>query len=713
MPIPESIERGIFTALREEGFSISNVFMEHLDFSRGSERESRIRIRNQLQYKLGDTQVDIVITIGALATDFLAREGKGLFPGTMVISLISPNSAVLPHDYGKVINIPWKVDPSGTLSTALSLFPETRRIFVVTGANDSILPFLDEVKKAFSPWEGKLEFEFSNEMTYDEMLRRVSTLPPDSIILYSPYFVDTTGRSFVPAEVVSRLSQSATAPVFSTLEEYLGRGIVGGSLLRTEDIGVRAGKVATDYLSGRLKLVEPVTFFEPGLMVGFDWRELVRWEADLSQLPKESKIINRPDTLWEKHQKEVIFTFTSFLALGGLIVTLLILNRQMKRTKNIVTASEARFRAMMAYAPEAIILVDVESGQIIDANVQAERLFACSREKLLLEGFERFYVQPQPDDREVSASIRENISRCIAGEVITIERFVHNDAGEDLICEVRIAPLPGFDKVLVRGSFVDITDRKQEEEIRAGLNAELDAKNREMEQMIYIASHDLRSPLITIEGFNGVLDASLDKILSILDREAFSAEILEKIMPFIANSNESREYISKSIVKMSALLDGLAQVTRLGRVAIHKEQLDMNRIMSDVVNEFEFQRKELKVEFEISDLPSCFGDTGQVNQLFFNLIENAFKYHSPDRPCIIKISGLKEGAHSVYCVEDNGVGIDPDYQKRIFEMFHQLDPAVSGEGLGLHIVSKVVDRHNGRVWVESEVGKGSRFYVSL
>jgi signal transduction histidine kinase len=164
---------------------------------------------------------------------------------------------------------------------------------------------------------------------------------------------------------------------------------------------------------------------------------------------------------------------------------------------------------------------------------------------------------------------------------------------------------------------------------------------------------------------------------------------------------------------MNVLLDGLLQVSRLGWVEISKKELDMNVLMTGVLKEFEFQRQKQNVTIEVADLPPCSGDPGQINQLFANLIGNALKYADPGRPGMIKVSGQKEGAQTLYCVADNGIGIDPDSMQRIFEIFHQLDPKVGGEGLGLNIVSKIAERHDGRVWVESEPGKGSRFYVAL
>jgi signal transduction histidine kinase len=140
----------------------------------------------------------------------------------------------------------------------------------------------------------------------------------------------------------------------------------------------------------------------------------------------------------------------------------------------------------------------------------------------------------------------------------------------------------------------------------------------------------------------------------------------------------------------------------------------MNKVMSNVLDVFEFRFQTIDTEVEMGDLPPCLGDETQIGQVFANLVDNALKYRNSDRPGIIRISGRNEGEEVIYCVEDDGLGIAPEHQQKIYEIFHRLNPDQNhGEGLGLTIVHRILDRHRGKIWVESEPGHGSKFFVSL
>jgi signal transduction histidine kinase len=262
----------------------------------------------------------------------------------------------------------------------------------------------------------------------------------------------------------------------------------------------------------------------------------------------------------------------------------------------------------------------------------------------------------------------------------------------------------------------DITERKKAEEERKQLLDELKDKNQELEQVFYVASHDLRSPLVNIQGFSRELEKAFKDVQSILYRsEKIDPIIKETLTPALEEDiPEALQYILASISKMDSLLSGLLRLSRLGRAALTIKNLDMNKLVLDITKSFEYQVKGTGITLKIDELPSCLGDETQINQVFSNLVDNALKYLNPSQTGAITISGRRENGHAVYYVEDNGIGIAPEHQDKIYEIFHRLNPsATEGEGLGLTIARKILDRHAGRLWVKSQLGKGSIFIVSL
>ncbi len=260
----------------------------------------------------------------------------------------------------------------------------------------------------------------------------------------------------------------------------------------------------------------------------------------------------------------------------------------------------------------------------------------------------------------------------------------------------------------------EIVKRKKVEEELERLNVELTHKNKELKQVLYVTSHDLRTPLVNIEGYSKELEYSLKDLLSALKGEDVPPHVKETVAPIVEKDvPEAVKYINASISKMNSMLSGLLKLSRMGQVVLKIQQIDMNKLMSDILCVVEYQIKNMGVTLDVTDLPPCRGDESQINQVFSNLISNALKFLDPGRPGVIRISGRRENGQSVYCVKDNGIGIAPEYREKIFEMFHRLDTTVDGEGLGLIIARNIVERHHGKIWVESEPGRGCEFYVSI
>ncbi len=258
-------------------------------------------------------------------------------------------------------------------------------------------------------------------------------------------------------------------------------------------------------------------------------------------------------------------------------------------------------------------------------------------------------------------------------------------------------------------------DREEHVDELAQLNNALLQKNYELETLINVVSHDLRSPLVNIQGFCKELSDSCERLRGVIKHrkpmERKTSEITNLLDEEIP---EALRYIRAGAEKINSVLSGILQFSRLGRLSLNRESLNVNAIVYGIATVMEFQLKEKGVLLQIDDLPDCMGDETLVSQVFSNLIENAYKYLDPTKPGVIRVSGKIKDEKSIYTVEDNGIGIQQSHQGKIFEMFHRLEPAAgAGEGLGLTIVRRIVERHEGDVWVDSELGVGTKFFVSF
>jgi signal transduction histidine kinase/FixJ family two-component response regulator len=262
------------------------------------------------------------------------------------------------------------------------------------------------------------------------------------------------------------------------------------------------------------------------------------------------------------------------------------------------------------------------------------------------------------------------------------------------------------DNDLVYTVFTDVTERDK-------ALSEIESKTKELEQIIYIASHDLRTPLVNVNGYSNELKYSVERLVEKIKNVEINPAEEDEITSIIYNEiPESLMFIENSVTKMDSLLHGLLILSRSDRAEMTIEFVDMNKLMVKVLNDFKIRTK--NIEIIVTDLPVCNGDSVLLNQLFSNLIDNSIKYLDPARVGRIVISGKKIGNNSEYCVEDNGIGIPKEYSEKIFEIFHRLNPKeTAGEGLGLSIVQRILKRLDGKITFNSELGKGSKFCVSL
>ncbi len=284
------------------------------------------------------------------------------------------------------------------------------------------------------------------------------------------------------------------------------------------------------------------------------------------------------------------------------------------------------------------------------------------------------------------------------GETVDQEFFYEDD--RDISAWLHIVAVKLDDGLAV--TFRNITDRKLAQELlEASLETqtryaeELTRSNAELEQFAYVASHDLQAPLGTISGYAQLLER---RCYNQLDSEGNK---------FIGN-------IVNSCTRMQALIDDLLEYSRVGRSQKSFDLIDCNLVFEDACANLQLAIRKNQASVTRGDLPRVIGDNFQLLQLFQNLIGNAIKYRSSQPPLVVFGVSRQEN-NWVFSVQDNGIGIAKQHYQRVFQIFQRLhtQKEYSGTGIGLAICQRIVDRHGGRLWVESEPDRGSTFYFSI
>jgi PAS domain S-box-containing protein len=381
-----------------------------------------------------------------------------------------------------------------------------------------------------------------------------------------------------------------------------------------------------------------------------------------------------------------------------------------KKAEELLQESEKKFRSLTENAPVGIAVTALD-GAVLEVNPAILDMFGYdSKEEYLSESILTHYSNPI--DRQYFI---EEVEKGVVKDYQL--KLKHKDG------TVFWATLNSTKQIADDGSvqlvniLQDISQRKRTEAELKQLLKTLESKNNELQSIVYVASHDLKSPLVNITGFGDELSTSCRELQALLkdnapdeSKKIMIEALLEEHIP------ESLQFITAGATKIEMLLDGLLQVSRVGTAVVNIEPIDMNSLFAQVLETVQFKVKTCGVTVDLDEnLPGCRGDIAKTNQVFSNLVGNALKYLDPNRHGKIHISGWIEDNMVIYCVEDNGMGIAAGHLNKIFEMFHRLNPddSVGGEGLGLSIVMRILDRLNGSIRVESEPGKGSKFFVTL
>jgi len=341
---------------------------------------------------------------------------------------------------------------------------------------------------------------------------------------------------------------------------------------------------------------------------------------------------------------------------------------------------------------DSVVTVDI-NGIITSWNKGAERMHGYTAKEIIGHHVSELYPKDQQEFllKEVMEPFRTQ-------GIDEIDVILLRKSGERFYAHLSITKQldDKGNTIGLIGCAFDITARKQAEQQLIAQQSALENANRELESFSYTVSHDLRAPLRSIDGFCTVL---FEDYYEKLDDTA----------------KKHLDRIRQNANKMASLIDDLLQLSRITRHTLNKERFDIGSLALDIVQKFKYENKNREIEFDVDPDMIVEGDPNLIRIALNNLVDNACKYSSVRDVTKISFKQQIDGNSKIFCVADNGVGFDMRYGDKLFNPFQRLHnpEEFSGNGIGLATVARIIRRHGGKVWAESELGKGSKFYFSL
>jgi len=370
----------------------------------------------------------------------------------------------------------------------------------------------------------------------------------------------------------------------------------------------------------------------------------------------------------------------------------------LRRQAEVLQKAEQKFRSLLEAAPDPMVVCR-EDGEILMVNSQTEVLFRCGRDRLISRNIK--VLVPGWDFHWRTGWDANPIP--YAG----VELKAYPEGAAAIPVEISFSPVKTEDGLVITSAIRDITERKKTEEQIRQLNTSLEERvlertdalmrsNEELQQFAYIASHDLQEPLRAVSIYTQLLSRRYQGHLE-------------------GEADQYIDFIVAGAQRMERLIHDLLDFSRVeARGADFFVPMSCDEALDDAIQNLHSLIEENGAVITREDLPRITGDPMQMTRLFQNLLVNSVKYRSEDVPRI-HVSAQRSGNDWLFSVRDNGIGIDPQYAEKVFGIFKCLDPRDrrSGSGMGLAICRKIVSRHQGRIWVESALGKGATFYFTV
>jgi PAS domain S-box-containing protein len=360
----------------------------------------------------------------------------------------------------------------------------------------------------------------------------------------------------------------------------------------------------------------------------------------------------------------------------------------------MTTIRVAQLSTLIDAVPASIVIVDA-GGKIALVNAQAEELFGYRRSELEGEMVERLVPRQV---RERHSALRASFTGDPTARPMGAGRdlFGLRKDGTEFPIEIALNPIRFEEGVFIVSAIVDLSERTRQAEALRRSNEALERSNIDLQIFAQIASHDLQTPLRSIASFVELLRSTYAEALDL-------------------QAHDWLRRTSGSVSHLQTLVSDLLDYSRVDARSRPRERVSVREMLDRAVSLLDASVAESRAEITSGELPEVTVDPSQMVQLLMNLLGNAIKYRRPDAPPRIHVSAERRGDEWIFAVRDNGIGIASRHHAQIFEVFKRLHDAKEypGTGIGLALCRRIVSRHGGRIWVESEPGEGSTFSFTI
>jgi C4-dicarboxylate-specific signal transduction histidine kinase len=670
------------------------VYREAMDLSRFQSDTYSTALKDFLRAKYADKHIDVVIAAMGPALDFLLAHGREVFPGTPIvfcgIDRRELGDRQLPSN---VTGVLLKREFEPTLELALKLHPRTQRVVFVAGSSEFDQRLTDVARAEFAQGNHP-PIDYLIGLPLPDLRDTLAKLPPRMVVLYSTMFADDRDQSYVPHQVAEQIAAAATAPVYAFMDQYLGRGIVGGHLYSVDAHGEEAARLALRILHGaRPSDIPPVE--RASSLDLFDGRQLTRWGIDEARLPAGSVVQFREVSPWDRYQTTIVAIAGVLLLQSALIVALLLERRVRRRAQSALLESQARAEIAGVSLGVGFWSWDPDRDRVWISE-QCARLLGLERRSYpplagfldavrphtagaLDDAFEQAMRGAAPFDGEWAVATPTGGRRWIAGAIRTTE--------------------DGNSRRRVTGALVDVTERRSAERLAEEQRRELSHLGRVavVGELSAALAHEINQPLAAIL-------ANTRAAQRMLENGGLDMTELRAILDDIESDDRRAGAVIQRVRGLVKKDDGELQVVLVNDVV--GEVLELAH--SDLIHRGVVVNTRL-----LPSAPAIVADRVQLQQVLLNLIMNACDAmsHTPPAERGLVIATSVENGVVRIAVHDRGTGISADSLESVFEPF--VTSKKNGLGLGLAICRSIVRSHGGNMWASNNPDRGATIVVSL